>query len=70
MLVNKPDFLILDEPTTGLDMERRRVLSDILRDLKQKGIGMAVISHDRAFIDRLADREVRMYGGEIVEDRT
>jgi len=30
---------------------------------------MAVISHDRAFIDRLADREVRMHGGEIVEDR-
>lgn len=70
VLVNKPGFLILDEPTTGLDMERRRVLSDILRDLKQKGIGMAVISHDRAFIDRLADREVRMHGGEIVEDRT
>lgn len=70
VLVNKPGFLILDEPTTGLDMERRRVLSDMLRDLKQKGIGMAVISHDRAFIDRLADREVRMHGGEIVEDRT
>jgi energy-coupling factor transport system ATP-binding protein len=70
MLVNKPDFLILDEPTTGLDMERRRVLSDILLGLKKKGIGMAVISHDRAFVACLADRTIRMYGGEIVEDRT
>jgi len=70
VLVNKPDFLILDEPTTGLDMERRRALSDILLGLKEKGIGMAVISHDRVFIDRLADRTIKMHGGEIVEDRT
>ena len=70
VLINSPGFLILDEPTTGLDMERRRALSEILAGLRNKGIGMAVISHDRAFISRLADRTIRMYGGEIVEDRT
>ena len=67
MLVNKPDFLILDEPTTGLDMERRRVLSDILLGLKKKGIGMAVISHDRAFVACLADRTIRMYGVRLLK---
>lgn len=70
VLANKPGFLILDEPTTGLDMERRRVLSGIMEGLKQRGIGMAVISHDRVFIERLADRTIQMCGGEIVEDRT
>jgi energy-coupling factor transport system ATP-binding protein len=70
VLVNRPDFLILDEPTTGLDMERRKVLSDILLGLRQKGIGMAVISHDRAFVNGLADRVIRMHGGEVVEDRS
>jgi len=70
VLINSPGFLILDEPTTGLDMERRRALSKILDGLRNKGIGMAVISHDRAFISRLADRTIRMHGGEIVEDRT
>jgi energy-coupling factor transport system ATP-binding protein len=70
VLVNKPDFLILDEPTTGLDMERRKALSYIISDLKEKGMGMAVISHDRAFISSLADRTIKMHRGEIVDDRT
>ena len=70
VLVNRPGFLVLDEPTTGLDMERRGTLSEILLGLKEKGIGMVVISHDRAFISRLADRTIKMYGGEVVEDRT
>lgn len=70
VLVNNPGFLILDEPTTGLDMERRKVLSDILFSLKKKGIGMAVISHDHGFINRLADRTIKMHGGDILEDRT
>lgn len=68
VLVNRPGFLVLDEPTTGLDVERRRALSDMLINLKEKGIGMAVISHDRAFIRRLADRVIKMDRGEVVED--
>jgi energy-coupling factor transport system ATP-binding protein len=68
VLVNRPGFLVLDEPTTGLDIKRRRALSDMLINLKEKGIGMAVISHDRDFIRRLADRVIKMDGGEVVED--
>ncbi|MDI6705721.1 MAG: ABC transporter ATP-binding protein [Bacillota bacterium] len=68
VLINEPGFLVLDEPTTGLDMDRRKVLAGILEELRQKGIGMAVISHDQEFVKRHSDRIIKMSGGEIVED--
>jgi energy-coupling factor transport system ATP-binding protein len=68
MLVNRPDFLILDEPTTGLDMERRAILSGIIDKLRCKGMGMIVISHDNSFIERHAARMIKVCGGEIVDD--
>ena len=55
------DYLLLDEPTNGLDMKRRAVLRDTLLMLKnEKNCGIALISHDRAFIDSVCDREEAM----------
>lgn len=68
LLINEPQFLILDEPTTSLDIERKKVFSDILDVLKNKGVGIAVISHDTAFIKKHATRIIEMAGGEIVGD--
>ena len=69
ILVNDIEYLILDEPTTGLDMKRKYILTDKLKELNKKGIGMLIISHDNEFIKLLADRKIKLDRGEIVEDR-
>lgn len=68
ILVNHPLFLILDEPTTGLDIERKNMLSNVIRKLKEDGLGMVVISHDEPFIKSHADRLIKLSGGEITDD--
>lgn len=70
ILVNDPVYLVLDEPTTGLDIERRGILLDVLKSLKEKGIGMTIISHDEEFVKSISSRIIRMHRGEIVEDTT
>ena len=50
ILINKPEYIILDEPTTGLDFLRRQQLLSIMKELLWRGIGMTVISHDEKFI--------------------
>ncbi len=69
ILVNRPQYLILDEPTTGLDIERKRVLLNLLKDLKSKGIGMTIISHDHVLIDELSQRTINIQRGEIAYDK-
>lgn len=68
IISNKPEYLILDEPTTGLDIKRKNILIDLLKELKQKGIGMTIISHDNFFIEQLSQRVIKIYRGEIVYD--
>lgn len=68
IFVNNPEFFVMDEPTTGLDAERKKDLSELIRNLQDKGIGMAVISHDIHFIEQHADRTITMSGGKIVDD--
>ncbi len=70
ILVNDPGFLIMDEPTTGLDLKRKKTLSGMLEDLGKKGIGMVVISHDNNFVRHHADRIIVISGGEIIDDRS
>ena len=69
VLINDPPFLILDEPTTALDIKRKGELQKILKDLLDRGIGMLVISHDHKFVKRYADRVLEMAGGEIFCDK-
>jgi energy-coupling factor transport system ATP-binding protein len=69
VMINNPAYYIFDEPTTGLDEIRRQELSDILLDLSSNRTGMMIISHDRSFIERHAQRIVRMEGGKVIEDR-
>lgn len=68
IFINEPKFLVLDEPTTGLDIERKRNLSNILEALKEKGVGIVTISHDESFIKEHATRVIEIVGGEIVSD--
>jgi phospholipid/cholesterol/gamma-HCH transport system ATP-binding protein len=54
-LVLQPRYLLLDEPTTGLDREAAGQVNDTLDLLKHQGLGAMVVSHDYKAVDRLAD---------------
>ena len=62
MLLEEPDYLILDEPTNHLDIETVRWLEDFLRDDPRATL---VVSHDRYFLDRVANEVWELDGGEL-----
>ena len=62
-----PRYLILDEPTTGLDMVRKGILTSILKKLLDEGTGMTVITHDQAFIKNFPARILNMEQGRLFE---
>lgn len=67
-LLLDPTVLILDEPTTALDILTQRTIIDLLRQIKEeKNITMIFISHDLAIAAELADRVATMYAGRVVE---
>lgn len=64
----EPPIIVLDEPTTGLDVITQAHIIDELRDLRrQQLVAMVYVSHDLAVVARLADRVAVMYAGRIVE---
>jgi lipooligosaccharide transport system ATP-binding protein len=67
-LVNRPDLLLLDEPTTGLDPQARHLLWDRLFRLKQRGVTLVITTHYMDEAEQLCDRLVVMDGGEIVAE--
>jgi peptide/nickel transport system ATP-binding protein len=67
-LLLQPRIIILDEPTTALDILTQRTIIDLLRNLKQTfHFTMIFISHDLSLAAELADRVATMYAGQIVE---
>jgi peptide/nickel transport system ATP-binding protein len=64
----RPDVLVLDEPTTGLDVTTQARITELLRALvRDLGVGCLYVSHDLALLGTLADRLAVMYAGEMVE---
>ncbi len=67
-IVNRPQLLIADEPTTALDVTIQQQILDLLHDLRQKfALSMLFISHDLAVVSHVADRVAVMYAGNLVE---
>ena len=67
-IVNRPQLLIADEPTTALDVTIQAQILDLLAELRAKfGLAMLFISHDLAVVSRVADRVAVMYAGSLVE---
>ena len=66
-LAGKPDLLLLDEPTTGLDVTTQAHVLELLKFIaKDTGTSMVYVSHDLGAIAQVSDRIIVMYAGEIV----
>jgi lipooligosaccharide transport system ATP-binding protein len=67
-LINRPDLLLLDEPTTGLDPQARHILWERLYLLKQQGVTLVLTTHYMDEAEQLCDRLVVMDGGRIAAE--
>ncbi len=66
-LLNEPDLVILDEPTSGLDPVGRRLVRDIIRDLRQRGTTVFLNSHLLSEVEITCDRVAFIKFGEVLE---
>jgi ABC-2 type transport system ATP-binding protein len=69
-LVGSPRLLMLDEPTSALDPVGRRVVRDLLRDLRERGIAVVLSSHLLSEVELVCDRVAILLGGRIVAGGT
>lgn len=68
-LVSNPELLILDEPTTGLDVTTEAVILDLIRQLiAERDTGVLYITHNLGVVAQLCERVAVLYAGEIMED--
>jgi peptide/nickel transport system ATP-binding protein len=65
----QPGVVVLDEPTTGLDVvTQARILDELRRLRADRGISMVYVTHDLAVVAQIADRVAVMYAGRVVEE--
>jgi ABC-2 type transport system ATP-binding protein len=62
-IMNKPELLILDEPTKGFDPVNRRLLMDIIDEQKQAGATVLMVTHQMDEVERLCDRVILLKAG-------
>ncbi len=66
IIAMRPDIMILDEPTAGLDPEGVDKVLDILNNLNEDGISIVISSHDIEMVNQFADKIFVLYNGEII----
>ena len=67
--ISEPPLIVLDEPTTGLDVITQALVLDEIRRLhRERSTAMLYVSHDLSVVAAIADRVAVMYGGQIVEE--
>lgn len=69
-IIGKPDFVILDEPTSAMDTEMRKHFWKVIEEMKQEGKTIFYTSHYIEEVERMADRVVVLNKGELVMDST
>jgi lipooligosaccharide transport system ATP-binding protein len=66
-LLNEPDLLVLDEPTTGLDPQARRMMWQRVRELKRGGLTLLLTTHYMEEAERLCEQVVVLDGGRVLD---
>ncbi len=70
-LITDPELLIMDEPTTGLDVTTEAVILDLVRNLiAERNTGVVYITHNLGVVAQLCERVLVLYAGEVMEDAT
>ena len=69
-LAMKPKVMLFDEPTSALDPEMVGEVLDLMRDLANEGMTMAVVTHEMGFAREVASRVIFMDGGKILEENS
>ena len=69
-LCMNPDVMLFDEPTSALDPEMVGEVLQVMKDLADEGMTMAVVTHEMGFAKEVATRVVFMDGGLIIEEGT
>ncbi|MDQ3189400.1 MAG: ATP-binding cassette domain-containing protein, partial [Pseudomonadota bacterium] len=69
-LASDPKLLLLDEPAAGLRYMEKRALGELLRKLRDEGLGVLLVEHDMDFVMGLADRVVVMDFGQKIAEGT
>jgi zinc transport system ATP-binding protein len=67
-LAGEPDLLVLDEPTSGIDLEQQQVLAGVLAGLLAQGTSLLVVLHEVGPLRRLIDRAVVLSDGRVLHD--
>ncbi len=70
ILLKSPRILLLDEPTKGMDAHFKQIFADILKELKQSGVTVVMVSHDIEFCAEYADRCAMFFDGNITSAGT
>jgi energy-coupling factor transport system ATP-binding protein len=68
VIAMKPELIVLDEPTTGLDAEESDRMMQLMKRLQQEGHTIVMVTHNMQIVKNHAERVVRMESGKIVED--
>src|SRR5690606_15249474 len=66
-MITQPDLLIADEPTTALDVTIQRQILNLLKDLKDGGLSIIMVTHDLGVARYFCDEAAVMYAGQIAE---
>ncbi|MEO0409549.1 MAG: amino acid ABC transporter ATP-binding protein [Cyanobacteria bacterium P01_A01_bin.135] len=67
-LAMEPDIMLFDEPTSALDPEMVKEVLDVMQDLADSGMTMAIVTHEMGFAREVANRILFLDGGRLVED--
>ena len=67
-LAMEPDMMLFDEPTSALDPEMVKEVLDVIKELANEGMTMAIVTHEMGFATEVADRVIFVDEGKIVED--
>lgn len=65
-ILNDPDLLILDEPTKGFDPVNRRLLMDIIKEHKERGATVVIVTHQMEEVEKLCDRLILLKDGKTM----